>query len=143
MISRAPGNIKNEMSGSAVLSRIISRNKDTEVGKKWNLSSIKTTEDYRNNVPLTDYEDYRPYIERMVEKGEENLLSPDKVTYITAQQVVLPTKASYFPNSFHQVVMYQHWISIKPFCYVLHIKAKAHHLEYPSSLVSMLTFRSL
>ena len=66
------------MSGSAVLYRIISRNKDTEIGKK---SSIKTIEDYRGNVPLTDYEDHRPYIERMVEKGEENLLSPDKVTF--------------------------------------------------------------
>ena len=69
------------MSGLEVLSRIISHNKDTEIGKKWNLSSIKTIEDYRDNVPLTDYEDYRPYIERMVEKGEENLLSPDKVTF--------------------------------------------------------------
>ena len=69
------------MSGSAVLYRIISRNKDTEIGKKLNLSSIKTVEEYRDNVPLTDYEDYRPYIERMVEKGEENLLSPDKVTF--------------------------------------------------------------
>ena len=69
------------MSGSAVLYRIISRNKDTEIGKNLNLSSIKTIEDYRDNVPLTDYEDYRPYIERMVEKGEENLLSPDKVTF--------------------------------------------------------------
>ena len=69
------------MSGSAVLYRIISRNKDTEIGKKWNLSSIKTIEDYRDNVPLTDYEDYQSYIERMVEKGEENLLSPDKVTF--------------------------------------------------------------
>ena len=69
------------MSGSAVLSRIISHKKDTEIGKKWSLSTIKTIEDYRNNVPLTDYEDYRPYIERMVEKGEENLLSPDKVIF--------------------------------------------------------------
>ena len=71
---------KNEMSVPEVLSSIISRNKDTEIGKKWNLSSIKTIEDYRNNVPLTDYEDYRPYIEWMVEKGDENLLSPNKVT---------------------------------------------------------------
>ena len=69
------------MSVSEVLSSIISRNKDTEIGKKWNLSSIKTIEDYRNNVPLTDYDDYRSYIERMIEKGEENLLSPDKVTF--------------------------------------------------------------
>ena len=64
-----------------VLSNIISHNKDTEIGKKWNFQSIKTLEDYRNNVPLTDYEDYRPYIERMVEKGEDNLLTVDKVLY--------------------------------------------------------------
>ena len=64
-----------------ILSNIISHNKVTEIGKKWNFQSIKTTEDYRNNVPLTDYEDYRPYIERMVEKGEDNLLTTDKVVY--------------------------------------------------------------
>ena len=56
-----------------VLSNIILHNKDTEIGKKLNFQSIKTLEDYRNNVPLTDYEDYRPYIERMIEKGEDNL----------------------------------------------------------------------
>ena len=66
---------------STVLSNILSHNKNTEIGKKWSFNSIKMIEDYRSNVPLTNYEDYRPYIERMVEKGEENLISPDKVIY--------------------------------------------------------------
>ena len=66
---------------STVLLDIISRNKDTEIGKKWQFQSVKTVEDYRNNVPLTNYEDYRPYVERMVEKGEENLLTVGKVVF--------------------------------------------------------------
>ena len=66
---------------SATLLDIISRNKDTEIGKKWNFESINTVDDYRRNVPLTDYEDYRPYIERMVDSGEENLLTAEKVVF--------------------------------------------------------------
>ena len=76
-----------------VLSNIILHNKDTEIGKKLNFQLIKTLEDYRNNVPLTDYEDYRPYIERMVEKGEDNLLTIDKLS-ITVRPVELLPKAN-------------------------------------------------
>ena len=102
------------MSRSAILYRIISPNKDTEIGKKLNLSSIKTIEDYRDNVPLTDYEDYRPYIERMIEKGEENLLSPDKVTFycptsgITTKSKLFPKfipPGSHAPPHFNQALM--------------------------------------
>ena len=102
---------------STILSNIISRNKDTEVGKKWNFDSIKTIEDYRNSVPLTDYEVYRPYIERMVEKGEENLLSPDKVIYYSPTSGTT-SKSKLFPrfvapgrtgNTFEQTLMLMSW----------------------------------
>ena len=102
-----------------VLSNIISRNKETEIGKKWNFQSIKTLEDYRNNVPLTDYEDYRPYIERMVEKGEDNLLTIGKVVYYsptsgtTSKSKLLPrfiapgSKAGSF--AFEQTLLLASW----------------------------------
>ena len=129
---RAPR--KKEMSRSAVLSSIISRNKDTEIGKKYNFSSIKTIEDYRNNVPLSDYEDYRSYIERMVEKGEENLLSPNKVTYYsptsgtTSSSKLIP---KFTPPGSEASLKFDK-VGV---CCILHIRPKAHHLEYPSFLV--------
>ena len=40
------------------LQRIISENKDTEYGKKYNFDQVASMEDYRANVPVTEYSDY-------------------------------------------------------------------------------------
>ncbi|CAF1005500.1 unnamed protein product [Adineta ricciae] len=40
-----------------------------------------TIDEFRAKVPLTTYDDYRNYIDRMVEDGEKNLLSTDKIVY--------------------------------------------------------------
>ena len=42
----------------------------------------KTYDDFKKNVPVRDYEDLRPYIDR-VSNGEENVLWPGKPIYIT------------------------------------------------------------
>lgn len=63
------------------LKRIIDDNKTTEYGRKYNFEAIKSYEDYKNAVPLTEYEDYQPYIERMVENGEKSLLTAYPIVY--------------------------------------------------------------
>ena len=63
-----------------VLMEMIAANKDTEFGKKHNFENIKSVEDYRKNVPLSDWEDYADYAKRM-ENGEENVTFPGKATY--------------------------------------------------------------
>ena len=40
-----------------LLESIIDDNKNTEYGKKYNFSEIKTIEDYKKNVPLSKYDD--------------------------------------------------------------------------------------
>jgi len=45
----------------------------TEWGFKYNYSTIKTYEDFKNTVPLQEYSDVQPYIERLM-AGEQNLL---------------------------------------------------------------------
>ena len=57
-----------------LLDTIINDNKNTEYGKKYNFSEIKTIDDYKKNVPLTKYDDYEPYINRMFD-GENNILT--------------------------------------------------------------------
>ena len=65
-----------------LLETIIEDNKNTEYGKKYNFSDIKTLEDYKNNVPLTKYDDYDLYIKRMF-NGEKNILTAYPiVTYL-------------------------------------------------------------
>ena len=65
---------KNQKRSERKLLRHIHKNRNTEYGKKYDFSSIKTMKDYQEKVPLSDYEDYRPYIEKMAKKKEKNLI---------------------------------------------------------------------
>ena len=65
----------------AVLLSILSSSASTELGKKWNFASIKSLVEFRQNVPLTDYETYRPYIQRMIEHGEKDLIASGPATW--------------------------------------------------------------
>ena len=58
-----------------LLFRILDRNRDTEYGKKYHFGEIKTVEDFRRTVPITDYHAYEGYIDRMVNHDETNLIT--------------------------------------------------------------------
>jgi len=60
---------------------LTARAKLTGFGENHQFSSIKTYEDFKKNVPVNDYEDLRPYIERVI-KGEPNVLWPGKPEYL-------------------------------------------------------------
>ncbi|RYZ91971.1 MAG: hypothetical protein EOP47_30800, partial [Sphingobacteriaceae bacterium] len=62
--------------------KLIQQAKDTDFGKAHNFAAIKTYADFKKHVPLRDYEELRPYIER-VTAGEENVLWPGKPAYLT------------------------------------------------------------
>lgn len=62
--------------------QLINRAKDTDFGKEHQFDKIKSYDDFKKHVPIRDYEDLRPYIER-VTKGEENVLWPGKPLYLT------------------------------------------------------------
>ena len=48
-----------------ILLRILRRNAETEVGRVFGFSTIRTAEEYRARVPLGDYESHRAGVERM------------------------------------------------------------------------------
>ena len=58
---------------------ILERNKDTEIGKRWNFKDITTIYGYCEQVPLTTFGVYQEYIDRIVNRGEQNLLTADEV----------------------------------------------------------------
>ena len=62
----------------AVLKKIIRRNKNCELGKKLNLKDVHSIEDYQRIVPLTTYADYEPYVDRMMENGEDRIMFSGK-----------------------------------------------------------------
>jgi hypothetical protein len=60
---------------------LVSNAKDTSFGEEHHFGKIKSYDDFKKNVPVADYEDLRPYIERVV-KGEEDVLWPGKPAYL-------------------------------------------------------------
>ncbi|MCQ2479483.1 MAG: GH3 auxin-responsive promoter family protein [Clostridia bacterium] len=61
-----------------VLKKIIRRNKNCELGKKLNLKDVKSIEDYQRIVPLSTYADYEPYVDRMINNGEDRIMFSGK-----------------------------------------------------------------
>ena len=63
-----------------VFHSLIREASETEFGKDHNFKDIKTYKDFVDKVPIRDYEDIKPYIERVV-RGEENILWKGKPIY--------------------------------------------------------------
>ena len=54
--------------------RLMRENARTEYGRKNNFKNIHTMDEFRRYIPLTTFEDYAPYIERIA-NGERNVLT--------------------------------------------------------------------
>ena len=64
-----------------ILKEILKKNKNTNYGKLYNFSKIKTIEEYQNLVPVITYEDIIPFIQK-IKDGEQNILTKDKVIFL-------------------------------------------------------------
>ncbi|MGN8068955.1 GH3 auxin-responsive promoter family protein [Mucilaginibacter sp. 22184] len=62
-------------------SDLVDAAKDTAFGREHRFADINNYNDFKRNVPIHDYEDLRPYIDRVV-NGEENVLWPGKPAYL-------------------------------------------------------------
>ena len=65
----------------ATFNTLINKAQNTAFGKDHNFNQISDYESFKKNIPLRNYEDLRPYIDRVV-NGEENVLFLAKSRYI-------------------------------------------------------------
>jgi len=63
-----------------VLFKLIERAKDTQFGKAHGFASYKGIHDFQKNVPLTDYDALKPYVDRL-RQGEFDLLWPGDIRW--------------------------------------------------------------
>ena len=68
--SRKPRTFNQEL-----LFRLLKDNADTEYGRKYGFGEITTKEEFKERVPFSTYDDYAPYIERMIDNDERNLIT--------------------------------------------------------------------
>ncbi|MEH1007724.1 GH3 auxin-responsive promoter family protein [Winogradskyella sp. ECml5-4] len=78
-----------------VFQNLIAQAKQTAFGKDHNFSAIATYEDFQANVPIRDYEELKPYVERVV-GGEEDVLWKGKPIYF-AKTSGTTSGAKYIP----------------------------------------------
>lgn len=74
---------------------LIAKAKDTAFGKDHGFNAIQTYKDFTAKVPVRDYEQLKPYVDRMV-AGEENVLWPGKPLYF-AKTSGTTSGAKYIP----------------------------------------------
>ena len=63
-----------------LLKKLLAQSQNTQFGKAHNFNKIETYEDFKKNVPIADYEDLKPYIEKVV-AGESDVLWEGKPLY--------------------------------------------------------------
>lgn len=84
-----------EKTQQKVFDHLIRQGQDTAFGRDHHFSDIRSYEDFKNQVPIRDYEQLRPYFER-VAAGEENVLWKGKPAYI-AKTSGTTSGAKYIP----------------------------------------------
>jgi len=85
--------------------KLISQAQDTEFGRLYDFKSIKTYREFKERVPLMDYEDAKPFIERMM-MGEQNILWPSEVTWFAKSSGTTSDKSKFIPLSLPMWVEY-------------------------------------
>ena len=74
---RALGRVRAEQ--ERVLQAILRRNEASEFGIQHEFRAIRTVSDYQRRVPLREFEDYRPRVERIAEGGAAQALTSEPV----------------------------------------------------------------
>ena len=75
--------------------KLLLKGTNTEFGRDHNFSTIKNYEDFKNQVPIRDYEGLKPYVDKVV-KGEKNILWPGQPLYF-AKTSGTTSGAKYIP----------------------------------------------
>ena len=88
-----PNEVQQEL-----LSSLIDISKDTEVGKKYDFSSIKSYRTFADRVPISSYEDIQDDIER-ARKGESNIFWPKPIKWFAKSSGTTNSKSKFIPVS--------------------------------------------
>ena len=81
-----------------VLMRLVGMAASTEWGKKYNYSSIRTYEDFKNRLPIQTYEEIKPYVARL-RAGEQKLLWPSEIRWFAKSSGTTNDKSKFLPVS--------------------------------------------
>ena len=75
---------------------LIATAKNTEFGKKYKFNSLDTIQQFKETVPVHDYEDLKPYVDRL-KRGEQNLIWPSETKWFAKSSGTTSDKSKFIP----------------------------------------------
>ncbi len=78
--------------------KLISAAENTEWGKLHHYKSISTLQEFKERVPIQNYDTLKPYIERML-KGEQNVLWPSEIKWFAKSSGTTNDRSKFIPVS--------------------------------------------
>jgi hypothetical protein len=82
----------------AVWQDLLAAGQYTEYGRQYRFESIQTLQQFKQQVPIQEYDGLKPYIERMLQ-GEENLLWNTPVSWFAKSSGTTSDKSKFIPIS--------------------------------------------
>lgn len=88
-----PNEVQNEL-----LFQLLSKAKDTEIGRQYDFSSITNYRTFSERIPISSYEDYQDVIERS-RRGENNIFWPTPIKWFAKSSGTTNAKSKFIPVS--------------------------------------------
>src|SRR5690606_23717841 len=93
LFKKFPIEVQNEL-----FQKLVSTAAFTEYGLKYNFKDITCYEDFKASVPLVEYNDIKPYIDRIMEGGED-VLWPTEIKWFAKSSGTTSSKSKLIPVS--------------------------------------------
>lgn len=81
-----------------VLQHLVTQAQYTEFGRKYKFSRLFTVKDFKERIPIHQYEDLKPYINRMM-AGEQNILWNTPINWFAKSSGTTSDKSKFIPIS--------------------------------------------
>jgi hypothetical protein len=92
-----PHDVQNEL-----LTTLLDGAQNSEWGKKYDYKSINSVREFKERVPIGNYETHRPYIERMM-RGEQNILWSSEVRWFAKSSGTTGSKSKFIPVTYESM----------------------------------------
>jgi hypothetical protein len=93
LFMKYPDEVQEEWFGSLVNDAV-----GTEWGKKYDYRSIENINQFKERIPVQNYDTLKPYIERML-NGEQNLLWPSEIKWFAKSSGTTSDRSKFIPVS--------------------------------------------
>ena len=81
-----------------ILQHLVTSAQYTEFGRKYNFSKTFSIRDFKQAVPIQEYDDLKPYIQRIM-NGEQNILWNTPVNWFAKSSGTTSDKSKFIPVS--------------------------------------------